>query len=42
MIELSMKAMDSGDCLDRALKTLIQTPTFAHRLKRLYTIVYGP
>ena len=35
MIELSMKAMDSGDRSARALKTLTQTPAFAHRLKRL-------
>lgn len=35
MIELSMKAMDSGDCSDRALKTLTQTPAFAQRLNRL-------
>ena len=35
MIELSMKAMDSGDCSDRALKTLTHTPAFAQRLKRL-------
>ena len=35
MMELSMKAMDSGDCSARALKTLIHMPTFAHRLKRL-------
>lgn len=35
MIELSMKAMDSGLCSARALKILIQTPAFAHLLKRL-------
>lgn len=35
MMELSMKAMDCGDCSARALKTVIQTPAFAHRLKRL-------
>lgn len=35
MIELSMKAMDSGECSDRALKTLTQTPAFAQRLNRL-------
>ena len=30
-----MKAMDSGDCDDKALKILSQTPAFAQRLKRL-------
>ena len=35
MIELSIKAMDSGDCSDRALKTLTQTPALAQRLNRL-------
>jgi len=39
MIELSMKAIDSGDRSAKALKTLSQTPAFAHLLKRLYTVV---
>jgi len=35
MIELSMKAMDSGDRAAKALKILIHTPALAQRLKRL-------
>ena len=35
MMELSMKAMDSGDCAAKALNILTQTPALAQRLKRL-------
>ena len=35
MMELSMKAMDSGDFAAKALKILTHIPALAQRLKRL-------
>ena len=41
-IEPSINCVDCGDVAASASKTLNQTPAFAHRLKRLQTVVYGP
>jgi hypothetical protein len=42
MIELSINCNDCGDFAAKASNIRSQTPRLAQRLKRLYTVVYGP